>query len=242
MRVFIAFGGLLAATGVACAADLPAPLPAPPPRAPAAFVAPQPYSWTGFYVGANAGGTFVNVNDTATITGTLLGNATATSSGNATGAVAGGQLGFNYQIGPAVVGLEGDFDYSSISKTSNTAGIISETSKIQWLSTIRGRGGFAVDRLLVYATGGVAFVPTSDLVTATGFGTIYSASSVNVGWTAGGGIEGALLDNWTIRAEYLYVRSNFSLNGGLALIGGNGNITGTISDNIVRAGFNFKYP
>ena len=119
MRVFVAFGGLLAATGFACAADLPgAPLSAPPPRAPAAFVAPQPYSWTGFYVGANAGGTFVNVNDTATITGTLLGNATATSSGNATGAVAGGQLGFNYQIGPAVFGLEGDFDYSSISKTA----------------------------------------------------------------------------------------------------------------------------
>jgi outer membrane immunogenic protein len=240
MRIALAIGGALAATSFACAADLPI-APAPVPQAPAYVAPPPPYNWTGFYVGANGGWGFANENDTASITGGLLGPVTATGSGTANGAVAGGQLGFNYQINALVLGLEGDFDWSGLSDTT-TSGILSETAKIPWIATVRARSGVAIDRVFIYGTGGVAFVDLTDNITAAGFGPLYNASSINVGWTVGAGLEAALAQNWTARVEYLFVRSDFSLNGGLALVGGNLSYTGTLSDNIIRAGINFKYP
>lgn len=188
----------------------------------------------------NGGGTFASVTDTSTIAGGLAAGS-ASGSGSANGGVFGGQIGFNYQINQIVLGMEGDFDWSSISSTSTLA-ILSETSKIDWLATIRGRAGFAVDRIMFYGTGGVAFVPTSDNVTAAGFGTIFNAASTNVGWTVGAGVEAALAQNWTAKVEYLFVDSKFTLTGPLALVGGTGTINGTLTDNIVRAGVNFKYP
>lgn len=238
MRVPVAIGGLLAASSLAWAADIaPGPYPAPPPAPPP----PPPYSWTGIYVGANAGGSFVNESDTGTITGGLLNGVFLAGTGSANGALAGGQLGFNYQINSIVLGIEGDFDWSGLSG-SKSLGILTRTGKIEWLGTIRARAGFAIDRLMIYGTGGVAFVPLSDEITAAGFGTLYSASSTNVGWTIGAGVEGALAPNWTVRAEYLFVQSNVTLSGPFAVIGGTLAYTGTISDNVVRAGVNFKYP
>ncbi len=241
MRIFLAIGGLLAATSLAWAADIaPAPYPTPPP----VYVPPPPpppYNWTGFYAGANAGWGFANINDTATITGGALGGLTGTGTGTANGAVAGGQIGFNYQINALVLGMEGDFDWSGLS-SSSTAGILSQTAKMPWIATIRGRAGVAIDRVLFYGTGGVAFMDLSDNITAAGFGTLYSAASVNVGWTIGAGVEAAFAQNWTARVEYLFAQSDFSLSGPLALVGGNLSYTGTLSDNIIRAGVNFKYP
>lgn len=239
MRAIIALAAFLCAANFAWAADLPV---APAPQAPAVYLppAPPPYSWTGIYFGVNGGGTFAHASDTATITGGLAAGS-ASGSGSANGGVFGGQIGFNYQINQLVLGMEGDFDWSSVSSTS-TFGILSETSKVDWLATIRGRAGFAIDRVMIYGTGGVAFVPTSDNVTATGFGTIFNASSTNVGWTVGAGAEAAFAQNWTARVEYLFVDSKFTLNGPLALVGGNGTINGTLTDSIIRAGVNFKYP
>jgi outer membrane immunogenic protein len=111
-----------------------------------------------------------------------------------------------------------------------------------WIATIRGRIGIAIDRVMLYGTGGVAFVELSDNINAAGFGSLFSAASVNAGWTIGAGVEAAFAQNWTARVEYLFVQSNFSLTGPVALVGGNLSYTGTLSDNIVRAGINFKYP
>jgi outer membrane immunogenic protein len=204
--------------------------------------APPPvYNWSGFYLGANAGWSFINVTDTATFTGGVLGGVAATGTGTANGAVAGGQIGYNYQINAAVLGIEGDFDWSGVSETA-TSGIVSETSKVPWLATIRGRAGFAVDRVLFYGTAGVAFVDVSDDVTATGVGTLFNASQTDVGWTVGAGVEAALTQNLTVKVEYLYVDADLSLSGPVALIGGNLAFSGTLSESIVRAGINFKYP
>jgi outer membrane immunogenic protein len=126
--------------------------------------------------------------------------------------------------------------------STSTAGILSETAKLPWIATIRGGVGFAIDRVMLYGTGGVAFVDLSDNINAAGFGSLFSAASVNTGWTIGAGVEAALAQNWTARVEYLFVQSNISLNGPLALVGGNLSYTGTLSDNIIRAGINFKYP
>jgi outer membrane immunogenic protein len=243
MRAFVAIGGLLAATSLAWGADI-APGPYPPPAPAPAVYAPAPppvYDWTGFYIGANAGWSFVNVTDTATFTGGLLGGLSASGTGSANGAVAGAQIGYNYQVNAVVLGMEGDFDWSGVSETA-TAGIVSQTSKVPWLATIRARVGFAVDRVLFYGTAGAAFVDVSDNVTATGFGTLYNASQVDFGWTVGAGVEAAFAQNWTARVEYLYADTNLSLSGPVALIGGNLAFSGTLSDSIVRAGINFKYP
>ena len=238
MRVLIVVGILLGAVNFACAADMPGPAPYYPPPAPPP---PAPYNWTGIYGGLNAGGGFASAKDTGTITGGDLGGVSASGTGSATGALGGGQIGFNYQVNSLVLGMEGDFDYSSLSSTS-TASILSETSKIQWLATIRGRAGFAIDRIMIYGTGGAAFVPVSDSITASGYGTVFNASSTNIGWTIGAGVEGAFAQNWTAKIEYLYVQSNFSLSGPIAVAGGTLSYTGTISENVIRAGINFKYP
>lgn len=234
---------LLASMVSAAAADLPQPAPLPP--APVVY-APPPYNWSGFYIGANGGWGFASGNSTVTTAGGLIGATTGTGTGSFNGGIVGGQIGVNYQIDALVLGLEGDIDYSGQSRTDSfgcgVACTISETIKIPWLATVRGRIGVAMDRVLLYGTGGVAFTNVSDNVGATGIGSLFSASSTNTGWTGGAGVEVALGQNWTARAEYLYVQTNASLNGTLGIVGGTVNETATFHDSLVRAGVNFKYP
>jgi outer membrane immunogenic protein len=231
------------AIGHAFAADLPPPS---PPRAPAIYVpvvAPI-YNWGGFYVGINGGWGFASGNSTATITTGPLAGLTGTGSGSINGGLAGGQIGANYQIDALVLGIEGDFDWSGQKRTDSfacgAACTISETVKLSWIATIRGRVGYAIDRVLLYATGGVAFTHASDNATATGFGTIFNASSTNAGWTIGAGAEVAFAQNWTAKVEYLYIGTNVSQSG--ALLGFNISETAKIHDSLVRAGINFKFP
>ncbi len=161
------------ALGHAFAADLP---PAAPPRAPAIYVpAVVPvYNWGGFYIGLNGGWGFASGTTTSTVTGTGTGldGTTGTGSGSLNGGLAGGQIGANYQIDALVIGIEGDFDWSGQKRTDSfacgAACTVSETIKLPWIATIRGRFGYAIDRVLLYATGGVAFTNSSDNVTATG--------------------------------------------------------------------------
>jgi outer membrane immunogenic protein len=106
-RVFFALASMAALMGTAAAADLP-PRPAPQPyyKAP---VAMQVYNWTGFYIGINGGGGF--------------GRSQWDSTGNfnISGGLVGGTVGYNYQFGQGVVGLEGDIDWADINGTTNTA-------------------------------------------------------------------------------------------------------------------------
>jgi opacity protein-like surface antigen len=103
-----------------------------------------------------------------------------------------------------------------------------------WLSTVRGRAGYAFGGILPYVTGGLA---VGDIRAATpGFA---GASDTNAGWTAGGGIEFALPGNWSAKAEYLHVdlgRFNCGLDCGLAT-------TDNVSmhDNVFRAGVNYRF-
>jgi outer membrane immunogenic protein len=79
-------------------------------------------------------------------------------------------------------------------------------------------------------------------VTATGLGTIFNASSTNVGWTIGAGGEVALGQNWTARIEYLYIGTNVKQSGALGLVGGTVSETAKVQDSLIRAGVNFKFP
>jgi outer membrane immunogenic protein len=242
LRLVCAFIGI---SGPALAADLP---PAAPQRAPATYVpAVLPvYNWSGFYIGINGGWGWASGTITDTITSGPLAGLIGTSSGNINGGIFGGQIGANYQIDAFVLGIEGDWDWSGQQRTDTFGcGVgctVSENIKIGWIATIRGRIGYAMDRVLIYATGGAAFTHTSDNVTLTGTGTIFNESSTNTGWTIGGGVEGAFAENWTARVEYLYVGTNVGQSGAIPVVGGTITEAGNIHDSLIRAGINFKFP
>jgi outer membrane immunogenic protein len=229
-------GLCLAGSGVAAAADLPSPGPvqtAPVRPAPAAYVAPvrPPYNWTGVYIGFNAGYGFATASATATFAGI-----SGTGSEDLSGFVGGGQLGGNYQVSSVVVGLEADFDYSAQSKTT-TVGVFSATDSIPWVGTLRGRVGYALDRVLIYATAGGAEGKFSSTLSASGFGSI-SGSKTHGAWTAGGGVEVGLTENLSARLEYLYLDTgniNLATTGALT-------VTGRVQDNLIRAGLIWRFP
>ena len=166
----------------------------PPPRAQAPLYAPaRVYDWSGFYVGINGGGGW------GESTYDFAGAGAGSTDVSVSGVLAGGTIGANYQMGSTVLGIEGDLDWSNIRGSAACPAGTCETRN-RWLSTVRGRLGYAFDRFLPYVTGGAAFGDVR--ATAPGVG---SASDTRVGWTVGGGLEYALANNWSAKLEYLYV-------------------------------------
>ena len=218
-RMFFVLASLAALTGSAAAADLARPAPQQYYKAP---VAPLVYSWTGFYLGINGGGGFGR-------------SAWDTTGGfDISGGVVGGTLGYNYQVGQAVFGVEGDIDWADISGTTNTACPFGCKTTDNWLSTVRGRLGYAADRFMPFITAGGAF---GDIRASTpGFA---GANTTNAGWTVGAGLEFAIAGNWTAKAEYLYVdlgKINCGISCGAATTD---NVSFTT--NLVRAGVNYRF-
>jgi outer membrane immunogenic protein len=142
-------------TGVVAAADLPPPISVAPPDV---MLSPAPiaFSWAGFYLGGHGGWGFGE-------------------GAFSDGAVAGGQIGANWQYGSFVVGFEGGASWV-------------DWGSINSVTTVLGRGGFAFGRFLAYGAGGLGVEELKTLV----------------GWVAGGGAEFALTDNWSVGVEYLH--------------------------------------
>jgi outer membrane immunogenic protein len=154
--------------------------------------APPPvviYNWTGFYAGISGGWGF----------GDSRWDSTA-SSFDVSGGLVGGTLGYNWQFGQGVFGIEADLSWSDIKGSTTTLCPLGCETKNTWLGTARARLGYAADRFMPYVTGGAAFGEVE--ARTPGFP---GASDTRVGWTAGGGLEFALAGNWTAKAEYLYV-------------------------------------
>jgi outer membrane immunogenic protein len=240
-RILIAGALALATAAPAFAADLPPAAP-PPPRAPVAYVPAPVFSWTGFYVGLNAGGAFGDSSWTTP--------AGSVGSFSTLGALFGGQIGGNYQIGQFVIGAEGDFDWQNLRGASGTGicapGVVGGCAVASnWVATLRGRAGFAADRVLFYVTGGGAFANIKPSTGALPF-----SGGSEPGWTAGGGIEYAFTDNWTAKFEYLYASFQSATcsaggcyGGGLGAppLPGLAPATVSFNENIVRAGVNYKF-
>ncbi len=205
----VAFAAL---AGSAFAADLPSRKEAP------VYVAPAPaFSWTGFYIGADIGGAFSSTSVSAT--GRLAYEFTSLGeipgSLGSSGVMGGGYVGYNYQVNQNfVVGLEGDFQGTSISKTFNgynptcAGGGCYTTAKasLDWLAAINGRLGVAYDRALFYAIGGAAWAGANGSFNfADGPEWIgYSNSTSLSGFDVGAGVEYAFTPNWLGRIEYRY--------------------------------------
>jgi outer membrane immunogenic protein len=262
-------------TVAAQAADLPTRKEAPAP----VFV-PPPFTWTGFYVGVNAGGIWPSGSREASIfdpaAGTDGGFLTASFPGGlgsqSAGFIGGGQAGYNWQTGAFVLGVETDFDGTTLSKSFNNVGVpfagagvpailtgdfltVNGKASLSWLGTTRGRVGFVAtpdNRLMIYATGGVAYGGGSSNFSVfdslTGAFWSGSPSSTRVGWTVGGGVEYAVTNNITIRGEYLYAdlgSSSFSSvgNPAVAEFFPGTIVSGKINYNasVFRAGVNYKF-
>jgi outer membrane immunogenic protein len=171
----------------ASAADLPV-------KARPMVTAPA-FSWTGFYVGLNAG---YGWGDTrGTLATPVPGNF------NISGPLAGGQIGANYQFANnIVIGIEADYQWADIDGSATTAAGVIRTAEVERFGTVRGRLGYAWDRWLGYVTGGYAFGARTNATVSP----VFIASSQTLdGWTAGVGVEYAFAPNWSAKLEYLHV-------------------------------------
>jgi outer membrane immunogenic protein len=256
----------IAAAGSAVAADL-----GPFTKAPPAFAPPGPVLlWSGFYIGLNAGYTWT-ADDNVRLTGTDTGGGglgSALAAGaiprratlGTDGFIGGAQIGYNWQAGSFVFGIETDIQgvldgEDQFARTIAVPGLVpirtSISRELSWLGTLRGRLGVTVmPSLLAYVTGGLAygehelslraFAPAAAPPLNSGA----RSREISLGWTIGGGVEYALVQNWSIKAEYLYydlgdhdvtIRYNYGAN--TSTLTAHSDVNG----HIVRAGLNYKF-
>ncbi len=240
-------GALLAPIGGAYAADQGV---RPYTKAPA-YVAPQIYDWTGFYVGANVGiGVGRNGTDHSVPPDTAFGRFYSQPQGVA----GGGQLGYNWQtnssflgLGPMVLGLEADIQGADIRDDHTTLNgdsfVTNFNQRLDWFGTVRGRVGIANGPVLSYVTGGYAYGNVKTLTTQTAFPPAVTAAATDRlqgGYVIGGGVEAALGGNWSGKIEYLYMNlgnKTDAFTGALALPQ---TITTDVRESIFRVGLNYR--
>jgi len=210
---------------VTTTAALAADLSRPSYKAPV-YVAPG-FSWSGFYVGINAGYGWGNVSFSDPVTGNFT--------DKATGWLAGGTVGYNLQTGSWVWGVEGDIDYSTIKVTDTTVCTAPGCQvRNDWLGTARGRIGYAGwGNWLPYITGGAAI---GDMKFTNPSGV--SENHTKLGWTLGAGVEYAFMGAWSVKAEYLYADLG-SVSCSSATCGPSSTIKMPL--NIARLGVNYRF-
>jgi outer membrane immunogenic protein len=208
----------IALSQIASAADLPRKAPA--------YTSPPPVgTWTGCYIGLNAGGVWGRMKDDWTPNSLydppnaadLRAEGSATLNGS--GFTGGGQLGCSWQMNAFVLGAEADIQYTGLDKSRDAifppAGIrdhkqYHENFHSKWLATFRGRLGWLVNpSVLIYGTGGLAVanvgVTDAEALVEVPENSITSGSKTRTGWTAGGGLEWMFAPQWSLKVEYLYV-------------------------------------
>jgi outer membrane immunogenic protein len=218
------------------AADIPAPVYKAPP-----VIAPVAFSWAGCYIGAQVGYAWGRDRDNETFDGvdTLVSPATAA---NVNGFKAGGNVGCNYQTGAVVFGVEGDAEWAHL--TGSTTFSNEEfppdfyQTNVDFQGSVRGRIGYAFDRVLLYVTGGVAFAHINEHDVSGLTGAFTDTATTRTGWTVGGGLDYAFTNNWIGRVEYRYADfGTFSYTS--SLFGATENHKFT--ENAVRVGVAYKF-
>jgi outer membrane immunogenic protein len=277
-KFLVTAASLVAFAAPALAADM---APASYTKAPAAMPAAV-YSWTGWYIGVN-GGAGWSANNNGTLTGTDAGgggilapfgvpqtfSAVGLPLGSSSGGLAGGTVGYNWQMANWVFGIEADADWAGIkSANSIVAGggvgfrpgssqvTVTGTNKLQGLETIRGRIGFlATPQFLLFATGGLALgqenVTLQELcptcvppVPSAGITGINTTSTTQAGYAVGAGGEWKFAPHWSFKAEYLYIGlGNQSTTVPYTYTGTPSTATLTIKQNynIARVGVNYQF-
>jgi len=175
-----------------------------PTKAPA-YVTPV-YNWTGPYIGISGGYGWGTSNF-----------------GDPDGGLFGATLGYNWQMGALVTGIEGDISWSGLDGDRGPRSVNND-----WLGTVRGRLGYNAGRWMPYVTGGLAVGNIDANIAGVG-----NSNKTKAGWTIGAGVEAAIAGPWTAKVEYLYV----DLGSGESIGGARPDFT----TNIVRAGLNYRF-
>jgi outer membrane immunogenic protein len=215
---------LIALSAASSAADLAA---APYTKAP---VVNPGVNWTGFYLGAMGGYGWSDE-----VRASIGGLSASTSSNDLKGGFAGGTLGYNWQIGQTVFGLETDAAWSDI-KYSETDFGLTIADKMQSFGSVTGRIGYAVDAALFYAKGGYAWADNQ--ISASALGATFSESRLHSGWTIGGGLEYMFVPNWSGKIEYMYADYSNATYLSNVVAGGIGL---GVTVNTVKAGINYHF-
>jgi opacity protein-like surface antigen len=213
----VAAAALFAAS--ALASDLPTK--APFNKTP---IAPPPYNWSGFYVGANFGGAWTN--GSLNIPGNNF-------YGGITEFIGGVQAGYNFQAGHLLLGVEGDVDWASFNHPALPAPTLGSMSN-HWMSTVAGRVGLVNDRWLVFAKLGGGWVQSDATVNVPGLPN-WNGSSTNGGWLIGGGIEYGFKAHWTVKLEYDYLALSSWNSATVPVVGLNRDVQ------MIKAGINYKF-
>lgn len=201
-RILVGGVAFLTLGASALAADLQirSPGKAPPPVA---------FSWTGLYVGVHLGYGLSTKEWYLPNQPNLSPGGLRLGSDTISGIVGGGQLGFNYQVGNTVFGIEAAFSGADVSgETCNfTVGPqnLLCTSRVNWVATLTGRLGVAMDHLLAYFKGGAAWVSDEHRMQFFIGALEPTASKTVLGYTVGVGVEYALTRNWSVSLEYDYI-------------------------------------
>jgi len=208
-KIFI-IGSLLGvfAVGPVNAADMP--VKAPP------YVPVPYYNWTGIYVGGHIGWGAIDEDQTAVSSTAAViiippGTVFDTDRSNFLG---GGQVGYNWQMGKWVLGVEADFSWTDANVSTTKAGTLvansfrTQNATTNWYATSTGRIGYAWDNWLLYVKGGAAWMNVNYNNNVTALATTFNFpgfTDTRGGWTLGVGIEQALWNNWSWKLEYDYM-------------------------------------
>jgi outer membrane immunogenic protein len=238
---------LALSAGAAFASDLPThkgPPPAP---------TPAPYSWTGFYLGGEVGYGWGEEGDNFdSVTGYPLDHF------GVSGPKGGIKAGYNQQYNMLVLGIEADLEASGIHgskgttfQTNEGTGVSSLSMRNTWQGSLRARAGVAFDRLLIYATGGLAVANDKEsyYVDDPSFGpggTIWSGSQTNTlwGWTIGGGGEYAIDDHWRLTAELRYAsfaHASYSIPANLSSSGTGTSFQAGFNETLAQIGLDYRF-
>jgi opacity protein-like surface antigen len=195
-------------------------------------VAPVMHDWSGPYAGVNVGYAFGN---------TVQYDDTSFDSGDQdiSGIIGGGQIGANFQMESFVLGVETDMQFSGIEGDFQTVPDEWEcvkdngcSTEVGWFGSSRLRLGYAVDSVMPYVTGGVAYGSVESEIKGD---SDFNLDETQVGWTAGGGLEAALAEHFTARVEYIYVDLGETDETGPKDFSASANFS------VIRAGLNYTF-
>jgi outer membrane immunogenic protein len=232
-QILLASVGATAIAGSAFAADL---------RPPPVYLPPPPvFTWSGLYMGGQIG--YAWGSDPIEVA-SVFGPPNAFFNDKPQGVIGGAHLGYNLQIAQWVAGLEGTVDGTSVEGSRTSAGgFVTMSTREDVQGSIRARIGIAFDRFLIYGTGGAAFTNmTNGYSLGFPFFQQETDTKTRSGWTVGGGLEYAVTNNWSIRAEYRYSDFGRSPDFPFPFIT-NGTVVFThhLTQNQVQAGFSYHF-
>jgi outer membrane immunogenic protein len=231
-----------------------------------AAAAAAPFTWTGFYIGGTAGVGFGGDSTSIDLDGFNYFAANpvpgeVTKLGTDSAFIGGGEVGYNAAFDNLVAGIEADFSGFEFQSAKIPASSVADWGSdtrvsvaMNWLATVRGRLGVAMDRWLIYGTAGVAFSDGEyrnhdfcNAVPRCGGGLLDARGDMDFGWTVGGGGEFAWRPNWTLKAEYLFLRFDGETYAGTAnylppFPNQDYRFSASPAEfNIVRVGLNYKF-